>query len=122
MRQHAPPPAQPDLIERDGVLLIEWTDDEGVPRVEVADGGTTATVVALVDGASLVVAQVGDSTALLGGRLDDNEACSPPAAPRACGASAVRALQRVMGTCARRRRSRSLSPSTPRPTRRSTHA
>ena len=37
---------------------------------EACDGGTTATVVCLVDGSLLVQAQCGDSTALLGGMLE----------------------------------------------------
>lgn len=32
-------------------------DENGVQQIEVADGGTTATVIALVDGATLIYAQ-----------------------------------------------------------------
>ena len=35
-----------------------WIDEDGVQQTEVADGGTTATVIALIDGATLVHAQV----------------------------------------------------------------
>lgn len=42
---------------RDGVPVDEWTDDEGVLQTEVADGGTTATVICLLEGATLVYAQ-----------------------------------------------------------------
>ena len=37
--------------------------------LESVDGGTTATIIALLDGATLVMAQVGDSSALLGGTI-----------------------------------------------------
>ena len=50
----------------EGFLL----DDSGQP----VDGGATATVVALVQGHLLVVANVGDSDALLGGKLADGSA------------------------------------------------
>ena len=50
-----------------GVPVDEWEDEAGQKRQEAADGGTTATVIALLDGATLVCAQVGDSSALLGG-------------------------------------------------------
>ena len=51
--------ARPELETRDGVPLEEWVDEGGEKRVEVADGGTTATVICLLDGATLVHAQVG---------------------------------------------------------------
>lgn len=50
-------------VSADGLLL----EQDGQP----VDGGTTATVVALLQGHLLVVANVGDSDCLLGGRLDD---------------------------------------------------
>ena len=52
--------------------IDEWEDEEG-PHLDAADGGTTATVIALLNGATLVHAQVGDSSALLGGTLADGE-------------------------------------------------
>ena len=58
--------ADSGLVEIDGVPVEEWEDEEGELRHEAADGGTTATVVALIDGATLVHAQVGDSSAPLG--------------------------------------------------------
>ena len=60
----------------DGVPVDEWEDEGGEMRQEAADGGTTATVIALLDGATLVHAQVGDSSALLGGTIvnEDGEA------------------------------------------------
>ena len=42
-------------------------DEDGELQMEAVDGGTTATIIALLDGATLVHAQVGDSSALLGG-------------------------------------------------------
>ena len=56
----------------DNVPIDEWEDEDGLHQ-EAADGGTTATVIALLDGATLVHAQVGDSSALLGGTLADGE-------------------------------------------------
>ncbi|KAL1495750.1 hypothetical protein AB1Y20_016612 [Prymnesium parvum] len=52
------------LIETPEGFLLE---QDGQP----VDGGTTATIVALLQGHLLIVANVGDSDALLGGRLDD---------------------------------------------------
>ena len=48
------------------VPVDEW-DEDGELQMEAVDGGTTATIIALLDGATLVHAQVGDSSALLGG-------------------------------------------------------
>jgi serine/threonine protein phosphatase PrpC len=48
--------------------------DEYEPgMLESVDGGTTATIIALLDGATLVMAQVGDSSALLGGTIRGDE-------------------------------------------------
>ena len=41
--------------------------DDRAMVMDAVDGGTTATVIALLDGSLLVHAQVGDSSALLGG-------------------------------------------------------
>ena len=41
--------------------------------MDAVDGGTTATIIALLDGATLVMAQVGDSSALLGGTIMEEE-------------------------------------------------
>ncbi|KAL3904673.1 MAG: hypothetical protein SGPRY_011200 [Prymnesium sp.] len=46
-----------DLKLVDGVPVDMWMDENGVQQIEVADGGTTATVIALVDGATLIYAQ-----------------------------------------------------------------
>ena len=56
-----------------GLVVEEWEDEDGTMRREAVDGGTTATVIALVDGATLVHAQVGDSSALLGGTIMEEE-------------------------------------------------
>ena len=62
----------PSLVEdSQGALWHEWSDDEGVLHAEAADGGTTATVIALLDGETIIHAQAGDSSALLGGRRRD---------------------------------------------------
>ena len=53
----------------DGVVVEEWEDENGEVRLDAIDGGTTVTVFALVDGATLLQAQVGDSSALIGGTL-----------------------------------------------------
>ena len=52
----------------DGVPTDTYEDEDGQTRMEAADGGTTATVICLLDGATLVHAQVGDSSAILGVR------------------------------------------------------
>ena len=57
----------------EGLIVEEWEDEDGTIRREAVDGGTTATVIALVDGATLVHAQVGDSSALLGGTIMEEE-------------------------------------------------
>ena len=36
-----------------GLVVEEWEDEDGALRQEAVDGGTTATVIALVDGATL---------------------------------------------------------------------
>lgn len=53
----------------DGVVVEEWEDEDGVLRRDAVDGGTTATVMVLLDGVTLLHAQVGDSTALIGGSV-----------------------------------------------------
>jgi serine/threonine protein phosphatase PrpC len=58
------------LHEEEGYLYEEWREQDGSLCSEACDGGTTATVVCLIDGALLVQAQCGDSTALLGGILE----------------------------------------------------
>ena len=57
-------------MSEDGYLFEEWHEQDGTLCAEACDGGTTATVVALVDGYLLVQAQCGDSTALLGGMME----------------------------------------------------
>lgn len=52
-----------------GVVVDEWLDNRGNTRLDVVDGGTTATVIVLLDGKTLIHAQVGDSSALVGGTL-----------------------------------------------------
>ena len=49
--------------------MEEWSEADGQLMRESPDGGTTATVIALVDGCSLVHAQCGDSNAMLGGEV-----------------------------------------------------
>jgi serine/threonine protein phosphatase PrpC len=56
-----------------GVVVDEWEDEDGTMHKDAVDGGTTATVIALVDGSTLVHAQVGDSSALLGGTIKAGE-------------------------------------------------
>ena len=56
------------------VPVDDWEDEDGVTYTDAVDGGTTATVIALVDGAKLLHAQVGDSSALLGGTMRDADA------------------------------------------------
>lgn len=70
--------AQPGVFERDGQIVQQMEVDEFCPLgYDVVDGGTTATVAALVDGRTLVVAAVGDSCGVLatcpGGRLSARE-------------------------------------------------
>ena len=56
--------SEPDVEVVHGVPMAgdEWA----------IDGGTTATIIALLDGATLVHAQVGDSSALLGGTIGED--------------------------------------------------
>ena len=66
--------ARPELIVAEegplkGVPVEEWSEADGQLMRESPDGGTTATVIALVDGCSLVHAQCGDSNAMLGGEV-----------------------------------------------------
>lgn len=61
--------ADPELVDEQGVPCEQWEEPNRGVRQEAADGGTTATVIALIDGAKLIHAQVGDSSAMLGGVL-----------------------------------------------------
>mmetsp|Transcript_3480 Transcript_3480/g.7852 ORF Transcript_3480/g.7852 Transcript_3480/m.7852 type:complete len:609 (-) Transcript_3480:633-2459(-) len=56
--------AQEGVIERDGVLISDFSDDGIEPDWDAVDGGTTASVAALIDGEHLVFAMVGDSAAI----------------------------------------------------------
>ena len=67
-------------LSASGVPVDEWEDENGISRQEAADGGTTATIAVLLDGATLLLAQVGDSSALFGG--------TRPAAAAAAAAAA----------------------------------
>jgi hypothetical protein len=49
---------QPGLVEREGVLYGTYVEEDGAEVEEAADGGTTATVICLLDGSTLVHAQV----------------------------------------------------------------
>jgi hypothetical protein len=58
--------AQPRVFEKDGQIVMEMEVDEYCPLgYDVVDGGTTASVAALVDGRTLVYAAVGDSCSVL---------------------------------------------------------
>ena len=57
----------------EGVPIDEYVDEAGLTAMDAVDGGTTATIIALLDGATLVMAQVGDSSALLGGTIMEEE-------------------------------------------------
>ena len=89
-----------------GVVVEEYEDERGELARDVIDGGTTATVIALVDGATLVHAQVGDSSALLGGRLQ-----RPP--PMRGEAGRARLRSRTSSRSTRRPMSRSTSACPP---------
>ena len=56
-----------------GVIVDNWEDEDGTMHRDAVDGGTTASVIALIDGSTLVHAQVGDSSALLGGTIRKGE-------------------------------------------------
>ena len=55
------------------VVVDAWETANGEQDMDAVDGGTTATVIALLDGCKLVMAQVGDSSALLGGTVEGEE-------------------------------------------------
>ena len=62
------PKRSPQKVEVD-----EFEDERGEQRMDAVDGGTTATIIAVLDGATLVIAQVGDSSALLGGMIKEGD-------------------------------------------------
>jgi serine/threonine protein phosphatase PrpC len=66
----------------EGVVVDEWEGEDDQMHLDAVDGGTTATVIALVDGSTLVHAQVGDSSALLGGVARGGERASDGDGPR----------------------------------------
>ena len=72
----------------------EWEDEGGEMRQEAVDGGTTATVIALLDGATLVHAQVGDSLERA------PRACMHPV--HACTCASLTCAWHVHGMCTRR--------------------
>ena len=55
------------------VVVDAWETANGEQDMDAVDGGTTATVIALLDGCKIVMAQVGDSSALLGGTVEGEE-------------------------------------------------
>lgn len=58
--------ARPGVSEKEGNLVMAMEVDEACPLgYDVVDGGTTATLAALLDGRTLVVAAVGDSCGVL---------------------------------------------------------
>jgi len=58
--------SQPDVYEKEGLLVIDVDDDDWPLGYDAADGGTTASVAALVDGRTLIYASSGDSCSVLG--------------------------------------------------------
>ena len=81
--------------------MEEWSEADGQLMRESPDGGTTATVIALVDGCSLVHAQCGDSNAMLGGEVAAEgtpRAAQPrsPAAHRRPATSRLSACERTV--------------------------
>ena len=65
----------------DGVVVDEWEDETGELVKDAVDGGTTATLAVLLDGATFVCAMVGDSSALVGGALQRRAADRASGAP-----------------------------------------
>ena len=59
-----------------GTYLLHWIEEEDEPdgRWDAVDGGTTATLIALLRGQTAVIAMVGDSSALLVGRDPSSDA------------------------------------------------
>ncbi|KAL3923647.1 MAG: hypothetical protein SGPRY_004154, partial [Prymnesium sp.] len=53
--------AQPDTFLRDGTLVMEVEESDWELGYDAVDGGTTASVAAVVDGRTLIYASVGDS-------------------------------------------------------------
>eukprot|EP00306_Pavlova_sp_CCMP459_P000984 CAMPEP_0185179072 /NCGR_PEP_ID=MMETSP1139-20130426/31827_1 /TAXON_ID=298111 /ORGANISM="Pavlova sp., Strain CCMP459" /LENGTH=672 /DNA_ID=CAMNT_0027744907 /DNA_START=152 /DNA_END=2171 /DNA_ORIENTATION=- len=63
--------SQPGVWEEDGHIVQEMEVDEYCPLgYDVVDGGTTATIAALVDGRTLVYAMIGDSCGVLASTLN----------------------------------------------------
>ena len=83
---------QPELIGRDGVLYGKYIEEDGEEVEEAADGGTTATVICLLDGMALVHAQVRRATPLL----------RSGSSPRSAGASCLTTLGHRLGRLATR--------------------
>ena len=53
------------MFERDGTLCMEVDEEEWPLGYDAVDGGSTASVAAIIDGKTLVYAAVGDSAGLL---------------------------------------------------------
>ena len=56
---------QADVFERDGMLCMEVDPDEWPLGYDAVDGGTTASIAAIIDGRRLIYAAVGDSAGVL---------------------------------------------------------
>jgi len=74
---HADEPRSDEYVRRGGFPLELIDDPDGGPRYwDAADGGTTATVAVVLRGQSLVLAAVGDSSAVMLGRRADGTSAS----------------------------------------------
>jgi len=57
---------QPEVYAADGILVQDVDEEEWPLGYDAADGGTTASIGALIDGRTLIYASAGDSCSLLG--------------------------------------------------------
>jgi len=73
--------SKPDTLVRDGQLVMKVDEEEWELGYDAVDGGTTASIAAIIDGKTLVFASVGDSVGIFARPGGDGELMVEKLAP-----------------------------------------